>query len=166
MSSAADCCFSMCQSPLMAILRPAMWVPGIKKLHSATETWIIPNAPVDVCIDKLLEAIDSLGEKEKMHVNKVNRDRGFVQIFSFTPNEWFDVVEIEFKPGREQGAMGHARSFSTGLLPTCCPLALLFNVIFFFVPFHDQGTNKARLDRVRGQMTLEIAVEDVNVHVP
>ncbi|XP_031560845.1 uncharacterized protein LOC116296876 [Actinia tenebrosa] len=157
--SSADCCFSMCQSPIQAIIRPAMWCPGIKKLHSSNETWIIPNLTVEVCVDKLIEAVNDLGEKEKMHVNKVNREKSFVRIFSFTPNEWFDVVEIQFQPGREEGTIAKARSFSTGFLPTCCPLALIFNMILFFVPFHDQGANKARLNRVRSAMRVDIKLE-------
>ncbi|KXJ21865.1 hypothetical protein AC249_AIPGENE12180 [Exaiptasia diaphana] len=149
----------MCQSPIQAILRPAMWLPGVKKLHSARETWILPQATVDVCVDKLIEAVDELGEKEKMHVNKVNRNKNFVQIFSFTNNEWFDVVEIEFQPGRESGSIAKARSFSTGLFPTCCPCALILNVIFCFAPFLDKGVNTARLERIRTHMRLESKVE-------
>lgn len=40
-------------------------------------SWIIPDTTVEVCIDKLIEAVNDLGEKEKMHLNKVK------QIFYF-----------------------------------------------------------------------------------
>ncbi|KAK3751775.1 hypothetical protein QZH41_013233 [Actinostola sp. cb2023] len=151
----------MCQSPIQAIIRPAMWIPGIKKLHSAKETWVIPQSTVEVCVEQLIEAVNELGEKEKMHVNKVNRNKNFVQIFSFTNNEWFDVVEIEFQPGRESGSIAKARSFSTGVLPTCCPFAIFLNIIFCFVPFLDNGVNKERLNKIRTNMRVESHVEEM-----
>ncbi len=36
---AKSCCIAGCQAPVQAVIRPAMWLPGIKNLHLATETW-------------------------------------------------------------------------------------------------------------------------------
>jgi len=148
----------MCQSPIQAALRPAMWLPGVRNLHSHKEIWYIPDATPDICLDKAIAAIDELGQSEKMHINKVRRNRYFIQIFSFTEAEWLDVVEIEFQPGQDKGTVAKAKSFSTGLLPTCVPLACIFNMIFFFVPFWDNGFNKARLERIHAKMDLQINV--------
>ena len=36
--SSADCCCAMWQSPIQAAIRPAVWLPGIRNLHSKKET--------------------------------------------------------------------------------------------------------------------------------
>ncbi|KAJ7387228.1 hypothetical protein OS493_004202 [Desmophyllum pertusum] len=157
--SSADCCCAMWQSPIQGVLRPAMWLPGIKNFHSRKETWIIPEATPDVCLEHLISAVAILSETEKMHINKVRPGRNFVQIFCYTEAEWLDVVEIEFQPGRERGTLAKARSFSTGLLPLMIPFAFLLNMIFFFVPFYDHNCNKMRLDRIKQHMKLNIEIE-------
>ena len=54
-----------------------------------------------------------------------------------------------------------ARSFSTGLIPACCPLAFLFNCLFFWVPFSGNGFNSHRLDAIKKSVHgLEITVTD------
>lgn len=154
--SSADCCCAMWQSPIQGAIRPAVWIPGIRNLHSKKETWVIPDATPDVCLENLISAVAILGETEKMHINKVRPNRNFVQIFCFTEAEWLDVVEIEFQPGQERGTIGKAYSFSTGVLPLMIPFAFLLNMVFFFVPFYDQNYNKMRLDRLRNHMKLSI----------
>ncbi|KAK2574567.1 hypothetical protein P5673_000754 [Acropora cervicornis] len=160
--SSADCCCAMWQSPIQGALRPAIWLPKVRDLHSCYETWIIPETTPEVCLSNLIEAVDRLSETEKMHINKVQSHKNFVQIFSFTQAEWLDVVEIEFQPGRERGTLGKAKSFSTGLFPLMIPFAFLLNMIFFFVPFYDNKYNKMRLERIRSHMKLNIElIKDV-----
>ncbi|XP_068738636.1 uncharacterized protein [Montipora capricornis] len=154
--SSADCCCAMWQSPIQGKLRPAVWLPKIKDLHSCHETWIIPETTPEVCLENLIAAVDRLSENEKMHISKVKPHKHFVQIFSFTQYEWLDVVEIEFQPGRESGTLGKAKSFSTGLLPLMIPFAFLLNMVFCFVPFYDNHFNKMRLERIRSNMKLNI----------
>lgn len=152
----------MWQSPIQGALRPAIWLPKVRDLHSCYETWIIPETTPEVCLSNLIEAVDRLSETEKMHINKVQSHKNFVQIFSFTEAEWLDVVEIEFQPGRERGTLGKAKSFSTGLFPLMIPFAFLLNMIFFFVPFYDNKYNKMRLERIRSHMKLNIElIKDV-----
>ena len=45
--------------------------------------------------------------------------------------------------------IAQARSFSTGLIPACCPLSFLFNSLFFWVPFSGNGFNTHRLEAIR-----------------
>lgn len=154
--SSADCFCAMWQSPIQGALRPAMWIPGIRNLHCRNETWVIPEATPEVCLEHVISAVAILSEKEKMHINKVRPGRNFVQIFSYTEYEWLDIVEIEFQPGQERGTLAKARSFSTGLLPLMIPFAFLLNMIFFFAPFYDNKFNKMRLERIRQHMKLHI----------
>ncbi|XP_055327355.1 uncharacterized protein LOC129580720 [Paramacrobiotus metropolitanus] len=88
-----SCLFATCQAPIQAVIRPAVWVPGIRNLHS---------------------------RREKC-----------------------------------------AYSFSSGLLPLMIPppIPLILNVIFFFVPFWDNGFNKTWLEIIRRNMDLEILAE-------
>lgn len=156
--SSADCCCAMWQSPIQGALRPAVWIPGIRNLHSSNETWIIPEATPEVCLEHLTSAVDRLSETEKMHINKIQHGRNFVQIFCYTEAEWLDVVEIEFQPGQERGTLAEARSFSTGLFPLMIPFAFILNMIFFFAPFYDNKYNEMRLERIRQNMNLNIEV--------
>lgn len=148
----------MWQSPIQAAIRPAVWLPGIRSLHSKKETWIIPDATPEVCLENLVSAVALLGEREKIHIHKVRPNRNFVQIYSYTEFEWLDIVEIEFQPGQERGTLGKAHSFSTGVLPLMIPLAFLLNMVFFFVPFYDNNFNTMRLERIRCAMKLNIEI--------
>lgn len=156
--SSADCCCAMWQSPIQGVLRPAVWLPGVRNLHSCKETWIIPEATPEVCLEHLVSAISLLSETEKMHINKIHHERHVVQIFSYTEAEWLDIVEIEFQPGQERGTLAKAKSFSTGFLPLMIPFAFLLNMIFFFVPFSDNKYNEMRLTQIRQKMNLHIEV--------
>ena len=37
----AGCCVAQCQAPVQAVLRPGVWLPGVKKLHDFEEEWEI-----------------------------------------------------------------------------------------------------------------------------
>ena len=52
-----------------------------------------------------------------------------------------------------------ARSYSSGLFPACCPLAFIFNCLFFWVPFSGNGFNIHRLEAIRK------AISGINVNV-
>ncbi|XP_028400289.1 uncharacterized protein LOC114523530 [Dendronephthya gigantea] len=149
------CILSAAQSPLQAKLRPAIWLPGIKNLHSCNKRWQITELTPEICVQKVVNAVASLAENEKIVLHKVDRERNTVQIFSYTRAEWLDVVEIEFYPGQFSGTEGNARSFSSGFLPVWFPLSFVFNTIFFFVPFYDNQFNKKRLARIKQAMELD-----------
>ncbi|CAB3983047.1 Hypothetical predicted protein [Paramuricea clavata] len=123
------CILSAAQSTLQATLRPAIWLPGIRSLHSCSERWEITELTPAICVQKVVDAIARLAEKEKIFLHKVDRERNIVQIFSYTKAEWLDIVEIEFYPGQFSGTEGKARSFSSGLLPVWVPLSFVFNTV-------------------------------------
>ncbi|XP_035690773.1 uncharacterized protein LOC118425792 [Branchiostoma floridae] len=156
------CCFlSSIQAPVQAAIRPAMWLPGIRNLHSHKETWHSDSTAPD-CLKSLLGALEKVKVDSpywrKHKVNKVDEERYRVQIFTYTRAEWLDVVEIEFRPGQTEGSEAEAASFSSGLFPTLVPLCFVFNTVFFFVPFLDMEYNKKRLDALREAMDVPVSV--------
>ncbi|XP_046839500.1 uncharacterized protein LOC124433766 [Xenia sp. Carnegie-2017] len=136
------CILSLLQSNIQAKLRPAVWLPGVRNLHSCAERWEIPELVPEESLQKVIDAVARLAEMEDIYLHSVDREKNFVQIFCYTKAGWLDVVEIDLYPGRFQGTQGNARSFSTGLLPVWVPLSFLLNSIFFFVPFYDRNLNR------------------------
>ncbi|XP_071946520.1 uncharacterized protein [Antedon mediterranea] len=152
---------SSLQGPIQAALRPAVWLPGIRSLHRHREKWVCSETVAEECVAKVIKAVDTvqlLDPKSTYQVHKVDEEHYFVEIFNYTWAEWLDVVEIEFRPGRESGSEAKCYSFSSGFLPTWVPFAFIFNCIFFFVPFYDNKFNSRRLARLREAMELPCKV--------
>lgn len=138
---------SMLQAPLQCLLRPAMWIPGIRNIHSHKVTWE-SDKPSIVVLKALVSAIDAIKQKDDTgayyDIHKVNTETFFLRIFCFTRAEWLDIVEIKVKEGSIQ-----AKSFSSGFLPLFIPFAFILNCAFFWVPFYDNKLNKARLELIK-----------------
>ncbi len=64
------CQLATAQAPCQACLRPAMWVPGVRNLHMAKETWLIKMNPTEV-LDKLVDVVENFNKAELMKVHKV-----------------------------------------------------------------------------------------------
>ncbi|CAH1230701.1 Hypp330 [Branchiostoma lanceolatum] len=131
------CCFlSSLQAPVQAAIRPAMWLPGIRNLHSHKETWQSEATAPD-SLKSLLSALEKVKVDSpywrKHKVNKVDEERYRVQIFTYTRAEWLDVVDIEFRPGQTEGSEAEAASFSSGLFPTLVPLCFVLNTVILHV---------------------------------
>ncbi|KAK3596528.1 hypothetical protein CHS0354_013207 [Potamilus streckersoni] len=120
---------SMIQSPIQALVRPAMWLPVLRKFHSYSETWKI-DASLDNFMTSVLAAVSVLIEMDTAgtyyDVHKVDSKDGFVRIFVLTWAEWLDVIEIKTTGNNVE--------------------------IFFWVPFLDFGLNKTRLQKLREAM--------------
>ncbi|KAL3858207.1 hypothetical protein ACJMK2_012809 [Sinanodonta woodiana] len=142
---------SMLQSPIQALVKPAMWLPFLRKCHSYSETWKIDASP-DEFTTSVLNALRCLIEMDDVgsyyDVHTVETEDGFIRIFVLTWAEWLDVIEI-----KRTGNKVKVSSFSTGLLPLCIPFACLLNCVFFWVPFFDFGFNKTRLEKLREAMS-------------
>lgn len=152
------CFLSIIQSPIQAFLRPAVWLPGINRLHSHREQWVAMSGTADQLIEELIQAVERAAEADPnttYAVKQVDREKHKVQIYNWTRAEWLDVVEIEFRDGANGGVEAKCFSFSSGFLPTWVPLCFLFNMIFFFIPFYDNKFNETRLERLRVAMTTE-----------
>ncbi|XP_071180423.1 uncharacterized protein [Mytilus edulis] len=151
---------SMLQAPLQALLRPAMWIPGIKNIHSHFVTWQSDKPPTEVLAAlvtaiKQIKSSDDTGSFYDIH--KINKDKHFLRVFCFTRAEWLDVVEIEIKEDSIE-----AKSFSSGFLPLFIPFAFILNCVFFWVPFYDNKLNKARLELIKHYTDLAISEQRIN----
>lgn len=67
------CQIAQAQAPLQACLRPGMWLPGVKNLHSARETWKI-KAGMDTTIDRLVAGVEDIETEEHLVVHEVSTD--------------------------------------------------------------------------------------------
>ena len=151
------CCLAEAQGSAQAFLRPAVWVPGLRNLHWVRETWKVNGSPVE-CMQLLAEGVERIAAEENLQIHKMDEDRHFAQIFSFTSGcNWLDVVEIQFAE-HEGNTMATAVSFSTGVLPACCPLSFIWNCLLFWVPFSSHGFNSGRLAAIREAMQHDITV--------
>ncbi|CAI7994436.1 hypothetical protein GBAR_LOCUS1447 [Geodia barretti] len=155
----AGCCFAQFQAPAQAFLRPGVWLPGVKRLHEYEEEWKI-SASVDQCMEAFQAAVESLSEAEHLDLRKVSKEKNFIQVFAFTAScNWLDIVEVHFHAGSEPSVTtARARSFSSGFLPACCPLAFFWNVLLFWVPFSGNGFNTKRIKLLRETMQ-QLSVE-------
>ncbi|XP_071496879.1 uncharacterized protein [Diadema antillarum] len=154
----APCFLSAIQSPIQAFLRPAIWIPGLNRLHSHREQWVSLSATADQLTEELVQAVDRVAEADPRttyKITKVDKEKHRVQIFNWTWAEWLDVVEIEFRDGANGGVEAKCHSFSSGFLPTWVPLCFLFNVILFFIPFYDNKFNSTRLERLRSALVTD-----------
>ncbi|XP_065190424.1 uncharacterized protein LOC135821298 isoform X2 [Sycon ciliatum] len=141
----ANCCFSQCQGPFQAWLRPGYWIPGVRNLHSCRQTWDLDGTPSEN-FDRLSHFIEENERQQNWILRQANSDTHFIQIFTYTPSQWLDVTEIQLQPGPQSGTRAVCKSFSSGFLPVCVPGAPLWNAIFCFVPFSDMNLGEKRLN--------------------
>ena len=152
----SGCCCANAQAPIQAFLRPAVWIPGVRNLHSSREMWIIEGATPERCIEDVQQAVGKVETGEHLMVHKVDKANHFIQIFSLTPSNWLDVVEIRFQAISAQKTEADAYSFSSGVLPVCCPLSFLFNAVSCWFPFYDNNFNERRLKELRSCMAEKV----------
>ncbi|XP_078335814.1 uncharacterized protein LOC111138291 isoform X2 [Crassostrea virginica] len=124
---------SLLQSPVQAILRPAMWLPYIKNLHSYKEVWTYKKEK-DEILKAILDNLELLKTEDKKgtvyDIHKINEDASFVRIFAFTWAEWLDVMEFTVNKESVEA--------------------------FFWVPFLDNGLNKVRISSMRNLLNSYI----------
>ncbi|RDD36478.1 hypothetical protein TrispH2_011191 [Trichoplax sp. H2] len=152
--------FSRLQAPIQSFLRPAIWVPGLRNVHTVKEEWTIEASPGDA-FDKAIEAIEEVKKQEEfVQVHMINKDSREIRLFYFTSKaQWLDIMELHFKRGLDdETAIVDARSFSSGLLPVCIPLSFVLNTVFFFFPFLDHDFNSKRLSAFRQAMGVGITL--------
>ncbi|RUS72014.1 hypothetical protein EGW08_020228 [Elysia chlorotica] len=154
--------FSRIQRPIQTFLRPAVWIPGLRNLHSTRETWTFEGGSHQDNLHAIQNAINKVIAKDTSkfywqvqqpnvplgnETTPLQDSKSFVRIFTFTRAEWLDITEITLA-----GNKAEVWAFSSGFLPLIIPLACFLNVPFFFFPFLDMGLNKQRLDRIVAEM--------------
>lgn len=158
------CCLSRAQGPAQACLRPGVWLPGARRLHRATERWHV-QLPAEELWERIQSGVAAIAQQEHLEVHRADKEHYFMEIFSYTPGcNWLDVVEIKLHSAAEDNAVTYADavSFSSGLIPACCPLAFLFNACCFCAPFSGNGFNTNRLKAIRSSLlpSTEVAVTE------
>jgi len=155
------CCLCRCQANFQAVLRPAVWIPGLRTPHQYTEEWRIGTNP-GVCLQEVLIAVKKLNvvcEGGNVYeINKIINDT-FLEVLVYTRMQCLYVLDFRFLSDPETGGTNiKVRSFATGWLPVCIPLSFLLNMLLFLVPFYDWAKSNKWVHRVRETLTLEIRV--------
>ncbi|KAL4223255.1 hypothetical protein ACF0H5_016727 [Mactra antiquata] len=142
------------QAPVQALIKPSMWLPCIHRLHSCKETWKTDcnlKEFREAVISTVYKIIASQESTEFWDFHEVREDGTFFRIFTFTRAEWLDVIEIKYIEGHYEVC-----SYSSGVLPLIIPFACILNIVFFFVPFLDQGLNQRRLQRLKDALSIPV----------
>ncbi|GFN97871.1 hypothetical protein PoB_002437700 [Plakobranchus ocellatus] len=150
--------FSKVQRPIQTVLRPAVWIPGLRNLHSTKETWTFESNSHQSNLDSILNAINKVIDKDTskffwqvqpppVALGNETDSKSFIRIFTFTRAEWLDITEITLS-----GNKAEVWAFSSGFLPLIIPFACILNVPLFWIPFLDMDLNKQRLDRIVAEM--------------
>lgn len=150
------------QAPVKGFCQPAVWMPGVKNLHSHTECWKLDGDPTH-CVDETLIAVELLNELEhpnEYYVNKFRYDIHWVQIFCYTPTGWLDVMEITFLSAGGNSSIAKVVSSSTGVLPAWLPFGFLCDMLLCWLPFSDHGSNSVRCQSLREVLPFTIVQLD------
>lgn len=100
------CCFSVCQGPILAFLRPGMWIPGARTPHLYRERWEV-DGPASEVMDDILLAVESVEIRERLLVRRVDKESLFIRVLSFTSTcEWLDVVEFKCNTALRERSKG------------------------------------------------------------
>ena len=95
MATDVDCCVSQSQAPLHVILRPGIWIPGVRTPHLYKETWKVDGSS-DAVFKDILGAIEEVSVRCRLRVRLVDEDNLFIRVMSYTKRcSWVDVMEIK-----------------------------------------------------------------------
>ncbi len=61
------------QAPIQACLRPSMWLPGVRNLHSARETWLVDANLTDAMNTLSMQLQELHLDSEILELYKVNK---------------------------------------------------------------------------------------------
>ncbi|CAM9398793.1 unnamed protein product, partial [Choristocarpus tenellus] len=162
---------------LQKVLKPAIWLPGLRYPHNWRETW---NVAGSLSPDAVLKDVGHAMEKMKVvdegeagflfHLEglkySASDESGRAWMVILTKNRWMDIVEINVhkKTGGSEVEI-EAHGYSTGLLPLCIPGAVLLNVVLCFFPFSDrQIIGKEWMPMLRKHMDFEVTRVDGSAH--
>lgn len=104
-------CLSRAQASIQSLLRPGLWLPGIRTPHQYSEVWEMEEPPQQV-FDEILKSIRSVIDKDKemMELREADEERLFIQLFSFTRRcNWLDVIEIQIDASLVQSGSYYCR---------------------------------------------------------
>ncbi|XP_076319151.1 uncharacterized protein LOC143230050 [Tachypleus tridentatus] len=156
-------CLCEGQANIQAVLRPGVWLPGVRFPHQYQETWHVAANPT-VCSQAVVEAVSNINQQDNKgkyyQINrvKVDNNSAFVRILCFTRMRWVDVVEMKITCELDKGSNIVVRSFSSGILPVWIPASFIFSCVMFIVPFYDKGRNAKWVKAIRDTLGIEVSV--------
>lgn len=139
------CCAGVVQAQagVQALMRPAMWVPGVRTLHLYEEVVILDKVNSFAALqDALSKCTPRTGHMQLHDINVVDTPKRHLltaTVRCFTKSGWLDLVDVKATKKGENQIRVEFRSYSTGFLPLSIPGACLLNLAFFWVPFSDNG---------------------------
>lgn len=78
------------------MLRPGVWIPGIRTPHVYKETWKI-DASSDRAFKDILGAIEEAAARCRLRIRSIDDEKMFIKVISFTKKcSWVDVLEFQF----------------------------------------------------------------------
>ena len=99
MADDVNCMFSTSQASLHVLLRPGLWIPGLRTPHVYQETWRTEGSS-DSAFKDILGAIEDVSVRCRLHVRSVDDEKLFIRAMSFTKKcSWVDVLEFQFDTG-------------------------------------------------------------------
>lgn len=134
---------SRVQGPCQAWLRPGQWCFGVRAIRQGDERWEVNAEPaaimaaVKAAVEK--SRVQGLVGTRKIRIGKIDEEKGFVRLENYTATaEWLDCLELHVQ---STGNTCHVyvKSFSSGFIPTCVPLAPLLSAVCCWIPFSDFG---------------------------
>ena len=153
------------QADIQAGLKPAGWIPNVRKFHGADEqTWNLKLNNLDEkdgTNDKIMDIIQESTKKSGYLLQplKVSQTGFILDAYVITRLiGWLDVITLKicFNKGTEllnndkKEIKIIANSESTGFIPLIIPFAPILNILFCWVPFLDGRKNNTRyLKRIR-----------------
>lgn len=141
--SAQPTCLSRVQGPFQAAARPAEWCFGVRSIRRGTAQWRCEGSVHDF-LAALRTAVvqfqtNGLAGTHKVRIGKDVPANGFMRLENYTQTaEWLDVTEFH-ATSQDDGVLVQVLSFSSGFIPTCCPLGPLFSIVLCWLPFSDLG---------------------------
>jgi hypothetical protein len=125
------------QAAVQAVLKPAMWLPGVRRMHWEIHEWELEES-VEAAMSLVWDcAFDGSRGWSQYKLDRAGRR---MVLHFLTPKaKWLDALELSFSAaGTGGGTRVRVSAFSTGMLPLSIPLAPLLNVALLWFPFGDK----------------------------
>ena len=140
------------QAKIQAFIKPGTWIPCASCVHKAKpRKWNFSlnnsNNNIELMVSIVTQSLEESGLMVQPYIEK---NYGFeIKAFAFTRIcAWLDIVTLKVKcKNNINNVEIDAISESTGLAPLWMPCAPLINIIFFWVPFYDNGNNDVYLNQ-------------------
>eukprot|EP00055_Hartaetosiga_balthica_P010122 m.42244 g.42244 ORF g.42244 m.42244 type:complete len:645 (-) comp7044_c0_seq4:170-2104(-) len=170
--SASCCCgeskltgITKLQASTQAYLKPACWIPGIRRSHMFSDVWLLEDCSARGAYHACLSALREMDANTENQYVIATEDIGqcVIEIHIYSKFEWQDILHIHFKLALRGmfapvgGCFGEVHSFSTGIIPTSIPLSFLLSMALCWVPVLGSD-NKRRMNMLKRKLGQSIKI--------